>query len=585
MSAHQFPVGPQHGLPPHRLGRREFLFAAGAAGLAVSAVSCRHAGATTPTTSRHDFAEFEPVASGVEDKLAVPKGFAIDVIAAFGDEVGTDASGLPVRCGAACDFTAFVPDTGSANEGILFVNHEYPEEVMLGGKPVVLAKTGKGAEQIAREMQSVGFSRLHVRRGSDGRWRIVRDSKRARRVDALGPSIAVAGTPEMKRWIGDAVPGSLANCSGGVSPWAMFSCEENFQNYFRRGAELNYGWTPEAEGAKKALGYGWVVEVPHDPALPMKKHTALGRFRHENVAIRCVANEKLVVYMGDDSDDQHFYKFVSDDKCTTPAAPENSSLLEKGRLYVADVKNGEWLWLDLEHWRTRDALKYEKATKALRERLRAEKLPKDDAEPVTQAEALAFPDTVAKAIGGTPLDRPEDCEIGPDGGVYIALTNNKTRGNFWGSIARLEETDGHAGEKLSFAHLVHGGEQTKFACPDNLCFDPAGDLWFTTDRAEDDMGKPVYKPYGNNSLFRMRRSAPGKLVLEQFCTAPVDAELTGPSFTADGSTLFLSVQHPGICAKTGETRSRWPAAGNDPNATASASNQPRSAVVAIRRIR
>ena len=99
------------------------------------------------------------------------------------------------------------------------------------------------------------------------------------------------------------------------------------------------------------------------------------------------------------------------------------------------------------------------------------------------------------------------------------------------------------------------------------------------------MGKPVYKPYGNNSLFRMRRSAPGKLVLEQFCTAPVDAELTGPSFTADGSTLFLSVQHPGICAKTGETRSRWPAAGNDPNATASASNQPRSAVVAIRRIR
>jgi secreted PhoX family phosphatase len=414
----------------------------------------------------------------------------------------------------------------------------------------------------------------------------VRDGKRARRVDALGPSIAVAGTPEMKQWIGDAVPGSLANCSGGSSPWATFSCEENFQNYFRRGADFNYGWANEAEGAKKALGYGWVVEVPHDPALPMKKHTALGRFRHENVAIRCVANEKLVVYMGDDSDDQHFYKFVSDDKCTTPADPANTRLLEKGRLYVADIKNGEWLWIDLEHWRTRDALKYEKATKALRERLRAERLPKDDTEPVTQAEALAFCDTVAKAIGATPLDRPEDCEIGPDGGVYIALTNNKTRGNFWGSIARLEETDGHAGEKLSFAHLVHGGAETKFACPDNLCFDPAGDLWFTTDRAEDDMGKPVYKPYGNNSLFRMRRSAPGQgFVVEQFCTAPVDAELTGPTFTADGSTLFLSVQHPGICAKTGETRSRWPAAGADPNATATATNPPRSAVVAIRRIR
>jgi secreted PhoX family phosphatase len=97
--------------------------------------------------------------------------------------------------------------------------------------------------------------------------------------------------------------------------------------------------------------------------------------------------------------------------------------------------------------------------------------------------------------------------------------------------------------------------------------------------------------FGNNGLFRMRRLPPASgesakhFVVEQFCSAPVDAELTGPSFTADGTTLFLSVQHPGICAKTGETRSHWPADGADPNATRGATNLPRSAVVAIRRKR
>ena len=31
----------------------------------------------------------------------------------------------------------------------------------------------------------------------------------------------------------------------------------------------------------------------------------------------------------------------------------------------------------------------------------------------------------------------------------------------------------------------------------------------------------------------------------QFASAPLEAEMTGPSFTPDETTLFLSVQHPG----------------------------------------
>ena len=31
----------------------------------------------------------------------------------------------------------------------------------------------------------------------------------------------------------------------------------------------------------------------------------------------------------------------------------------------------------------------------------------------------------------------------------------------------------------------------------------------------------------------------------QVASAPIDAEFTGPCFSSDGKTLFLSVQHPG----------------------------------------
>ncbi len=44
-----------------------------------------------------------------------------------------------------------------------------------------------------------------------------------------------------------------------------------------------------------------MVEI--DPARPEfrpRKHTALGRFRHENITMRVESGKKLVAYMGDD---------------------------------------------------------------------------------------------------------------------------------------------------------------------------------------------------------------------------------------------------------------------------------------------
>ncbi len=45
----------------------------------------------------------------------------------------------------------------------------------------------------------------------------------------------------------------------------------------------------------------------------------------------------------------------------------------------------------------------------------------------------------------------------------------------------------------------------------------------------------------------------------QSASGPVESELTVPFFTPDGSTLFISVQHPGEEAKdVNEPTSTWP---------------------------
>ena len=79
----------------------------------------------------------------------------------------------------------------------------------------------------SKEKLCVGGSILHVRR-VNGRWERVPASEFTRRFTALYPDIAADGP-------GVDVPaatGTLANCSGGRTPWfTALSCEENFQDY------------------------------------------------------------------------------------------------------------------------------------------------------------------------------------------------------------------------------------------------------------------------------------------------------------------------------------------------------------------
>jgi hypothetical protein len=299
--------------------------------------------------------------------------------------------------------------------------------------------------------------------------------------------------------------------------------------------------------------YGWVVEIDPFGELPPLKHTALGRFAHENTTWRLGPTGRLVIYMGDDGADQYLYKFVSEARLDA-AGPraEQRKVLTAGTLYAADFANGKWLPLDIQ----RDP---RLTTAGFKD----------------QAEVLLECRKAAAAVKATPIDRPEDCEVHPlDGSLYVALTCNPKHGNLYGQIVRLlENNDDPEGESFRFELLLAGGPQTGLACPDNLCFDKQGNLWVACDISTAGLGKGAYRSFGNNGFFLVPTRGPSAGEAFQFASGPIEAELTGPWFIDSGDTLFLSVQHPGVRSQShAKPTSHWPDGGNA---------SPRPSVVAI----
>ena len=126
----------------------------------------------------------------------------------------------------------------------------------------------------------------------------------------------------------------------------------------------------------------------------------------------------------------------------------------------------------------------------------------------------------------------------------MSLTNNTGKENWYGSILKIQEEGGDY-TALTFKpeQYLAGGKDTGFACPDNMAFDTAGNLWFTSDISGSLMNQEPYTEFKNNGLFLVPRTGPKEGQVIQIASAPSDAELTGPFFAPDGKTLFISVQH------------------------------------------
>jgi len=479
-----------------------------------------------------------------KDDLVLANGLHYHPIIKWGDPINKfDTFGFNN------DFTCFIPlDDKNPKDGLLWVNHEYMNPLFVSEYNYRNKNQKRTKEQVDKEMYQVGGSIVRIKE-ENGTWNVVENDPLNRRITAKTPMKINWDSPIKGA---TTVMGTLANCSGGITPWKTFlTCEENYDNFYgetiydqnnkpQHKPSTYYKW--EQFYTYPPEHYGWVVEINSKDG-SSQKHIALGRFAHECCTLYELEDKRVVAYSGDDANDEHLYKFIS----STPSS------LKEGTLYVADTINGKWLALD---WEQQPLLKQQFKN---------------------QTEVLIRAREASKLLGSTPLNRPEDIEIDPiSGNILISLTNNKPKKDFHGSILKIEETNGKF-DALTFSASTYiaGGKETGFTCPDNLAFDLAGNLWITSDISGSSMNKKdnQYTAFKNNALYVIPRHGKDTGNVIRVASAPKDAELTGPWFSPDGKTLFLSVQHPGEQTKdiTNPT-STWPF---------DEDNIPKPAVVAI----
>jgi secreted PhoX family phosphatase len=438
------------------------------------------------------------------DDLHLAEGLNFEFFLTEGQEINLNGD----KFGANNDFIAVIPV--SDEESFLWVNHESLHPLFISGWD---GKSPRLLPQIDLERKVVGGSLLRIKKNQkNGSWEVLKSSKDNIRYDGttkipFAGNISVAGSKFAE--------GTLANCAGGVTSWGTFlTCEENYHQFYGdkdRAGKTQDGFLLWQTFYKNSpLHYGWVVEI--DPRTKKaQKHTALGRFSHECATCQLLPDGRVVVYSGDDHEDQFLYKFISKKK---------NSLVE-GELFVADFEKNIWLSLSIE----KNPILKEKFT--------------------NQLEVLCYCREAGALMGATPLARPEDIEIHPyTGEIFVALTNNAARDNFHGAIRKIKEID-HESGKFIWEEFVVGGVSSGISCPDNLVFDKKGNLWVTNDIAGKNMNQGVYDPFKNNGLYYIPTTGAEAGRVFQLASAPRDAEFTGPCFSPDHKQLFLSVQHPG----------------------------------------
>ena len=479
------------------------------------------AGSVLPADSSPDLPTFTVI-----DDVVVPPEYERYVIVAWGDRVFPNRDDY---VGYNHDYTAYIPIDGE-DEGFLYVNHEYLSYPISGFAPETPGDLAnrwatfrgvvgfdlpatKDRELLGEFLYNVGGSIVRIRKRGSGEYRAVRRDSANWRIHGLsglginknrsdayqgvtawgatahqaGDNDYLIGTgPAVKDvfegvnadGLGNKIIGTIANCSGGTTPWGtVLSAEENFQGtktffvgvtepVLPNGSQTSY--TDETVGKEFGMvgeKYGWIVEI--DPARPnwrARKHSALGRFRHENIALRVDKGAQLIAYMGDDRRGGHVWKYVSRGKVGNESANGNSRLFEEGTLYVAkfDATNGTGKWIPLVPTTLTDPNKpsdlgsVQKSKEGAIDRKGAVPLPKrngiagqttggglfvidTDNELTaladyqgrtlanfypTQGAILCDAWLAANLVGGTPSARPEDVEVHPrTKEVFIAMTD------------------------------------------------------------------------------------------------------------------------------------------------------------------
>lgn len=544
-----------------------------------------------------------------------------------------------------------------SDAGLLALNHEYVNpEYFFKANPDAGENWYDPSipNNVKKMLAAHGVSVVEVRKTSTGQWEYVKNSSYNRRItgytpmEVTGPArghdmLQTSADPD-----GVEVLGTLNNCGSGMTPWGTYlTCEENFNGYFgtdsaftatneqnRYGlsaAGFGYGWHKGNKRFDLTVNpnepnrFGWIVEIdPFAPASKPKKRTALGRFKHEAAEFVLAPSNKAVVYMGDDEKNEYVYKFVSDGTYSAANPASGRDLLDSGTLYVARFDagtvtadgQGTGVWLPLIH--NQNGLTAANGF-------------------ANQAEVLIKCRQAADRVGATMMDRPEWIAANPKqpGEIYVTLTNNDRRGtatassnnadgttkaatarppvdeanpradNRWGHIVRWQEAGGDVtattftwdifvvagntnltGDKAGSSNIT---AENMFNSPDGLQFDPEGRLWIQTDGNFSNTGN--FLGQGNNQMLVADTKTKA---IARFLVGPSGCEVTGVTWTPDGKTMFVDIQHPGevsshpnkptpptgvsmdaYIASNPTAFSKWP--------DGAAAGRPRSATVVVRK--
>ena len=501
------------------------------------------------------------IAEGYSYQVLIPWGTPIkDGVPEYAGDPSTrpTAAEQEQQIGIGHDGMWLFPEGGTSNEdGILCINHEFGTNGHVLGKgfPEDLA-------DVRLSQAAHGCSVVRVARDGSGKWDVVFDARNRRitvntPVEFDGP---VAGTEYLENAAGNMPLGTVNNCGNGYTPWGTYlTCEENFNGYFGwndesyvpnekqarygfSGGGFGYGWhvfderfdLSNPDYANEYNRFGYIVEIdPQNPDKKPVKHTAMGCFKHEGVAIRVAQTGKVHCYMGDDQRFDYCYKFVSK-RAWEKAIERGESPLAEGKLYVArfnDDGTGDWLELSMEN-------------------------PVLAARFASQAELLVNTRIAADIVGATPMDRPEWTTIAADGeSVFWTLTNNSRRTVADAANPEAPNNDGHIirtrdrgegnGTRFDWDIFILAsqtrGTDGVFTDPDAAWADRDGRLFIGTDGGQPDGLQDQLTVFDTTV-----KLGPGELPTPMRLFVGVNSdEITGWAQTPDQTTAMVNMQHPG----------------------------------------
>jgi len=450
------------------VSRRRFLGLSGLAALGIAAGRIPGSTGSKDASSRQEAepAGFGPLIKDPGGILDLPRGFSYRIISRAGH---TMSDGFKVP-GHADGMAAF---PGPGGKTIVLRNHEIWPDF-----PPEYGAFGAGNVLLRRVRRSLLYDWMRGGTNCLGAVTTLVFGTRTQKLESQFLTLC----------------GTLANCSGGATPWGTWlSCEEWFQN-----PGLQYS---------KRHGYVFEVKAASEPGIqkpvPLK---GMGRFVHEGVAVDPATG---ICYMTEDQNDALFYRFL-------PVRPQKPA--EGGRLQCLAVRDRPGL--DTRNWQ-------------------ANLFPAGSS---AQVEWIDLDDVDGKnddlrvrgfEKGGARFAHGEGIAFGAGAVHFDSTFGGRTKtGQIWRYFpSPAEGTPQEPSEPGRLELFLQPDDARVLFNPDQMALSPWGDLLICED---------------NSQRFHLLGITPqGKSYLLAR-NVKDDSELAGVCFSPDRSTMFLNLQDAGL---------------------------------------